>query len=72
MLTPPILLMPAGRTHAQGFWTALHDTAPNLNNGVMVLLTDGSIITITVDDPNAAWDDASSAVWNRLTPDSTR
>lgn len=63
-------IMP-GKTFAQGTWTAVTDTAPGLNNGVMLLLTDGSVITITVNDPNAVWDDSANATWNKLTPDST-
>ena len=58
-------------TSAQGSWTSLKDTAPNLNNGVMLLLTDGSVITITTDDPLAVYDDSAGPVWNKLVPDST-
>ena len=57
--------------HAQGTWIALRDTAPGLNNGVMLLLTDGSVITTITDDPNAVWDDSCGPAWNKLIPDST-
>ncbi len=57
--------------HAQGTWAALRDTAPALNNGVMLLLTDGTIITTVTTDPNAFWDDSCGPAWNKLTPDST-
>ena len=56
---------------AQGTWTALRDTAPGLNNGVMLLLTNGNIITTITDDPLAVWDDSCGPAWNKLVPDST-
>jgi hypothetical protein len=58
-------------THAQGTWAALRDIAPGLNNGVMLLLTNGAIITTITDDPLAVWDDSCGPAWNKLTPDST-
>ena len=66
-----VLLITAGHAHTQGTWTALRDTAPQLNAGVMLLLTDGTIITTTTTDPNAVWDDSCGPGWNKLTPDST-
>ena len=56
---------------AQGTWAALRDTAPGLNNGVMLLLTNGNIITTITDDPLAVWDDSCGPAWNKLIPDST-
>jgi hypothetical protein len=53
-------------SYAQGIWTAVRDTAPNLNSGVMLLLTDGSVIVTTADDT-----DGLLTIWNKLTPDST-
>lgn len=51
--------------HAQGSWTMVRDSAPDINTGVMLLLSDGSVIC-----------KASNAfgygnLWNKLTPDST-
>ena len=48
-----------------GTWTAVTNTAPNNCNGVMLLLTDGTVI---------CKDDAGTGQgtgWNRLTPDNT-
>jgi Secretion system C-terminal sorting domain/Kelch motif len=66
-----LFFMLAQNSMAQGAWTALRDTAPELNAGVMLLLTDGSIIMTTTTDPNAVWDDSCGPAWNKLTPDST-
>ena len=61
-----IYLLP--KAHAQGTWTALTNPAPDQNAGVMLLLSDGSIIAKTV---GAASDTTQSGVvWDKLTPDS--
>lgn len=50
---------------AQGTWTMLRDTAPDINTGVMLLLSDGSVIC------KASYDFSNGNIWNKLTPDST-
>jgi hypothetical protein len=52
---------------AQGTWTYLNNLAPNSNGGVMILLSDGSVITKTFDGGG----DGNGNIWNKLTPDST-
>ncbi len=61
-----ILLAICLTSFSQGIWTPLNNLAPNLNSGVMLLLTDGTVITNTADDM-----DVYSTTWNKLTPDST-
>ncbi len=50
---------------AQGHWTMVRDTAPDINTGVMLLLSDGSVIC------KAADNFGYGNIWNKLTPDST-
>ena len=57
-----------GQVNAQvGSWTPLHNVAPDPNNGVMILLTDGSVICHTTSGGNMG----DGTIWDRLTPDST-
>lgn len=51
--------------YGQGTWTMLRDTAPDINTGVMLLLSDGSVICKAADDFGYGY------IWNKLTPDST-
>ena len=51
-------------SNAQGAWTPLVNIAPDENAGVMILLTDGTVLTKTVTGP-----DNIGNVWNKLTPD---
>ncbi len=50
--------------NAQGTWTRVAATAPDYNHGVMLLLTDGTILAKT-----SAGNDANGDTWDRLTPD---
>ncbi len=51
---------------AQGTWKALTHQSPHYNNGVALLMTDGSVIVKT----NAGGGDAYGWGWDRLRPDS--
>ncbi len=57
-----------GQLNAQiGTWTALHNLAPDDNNGVMLVMSDGSIICHTTSGGNLG----DGTIWDRLTPDTT-
>ncbi len=51
--------------HAQGTWTRLTMTAPDYNQGVMILMTDGTVLVKT----SSGGADNIGSVWNKLTPD---
>jgi len=53
------------RTYAQGFWTPVTTTAPDLNAGVMLLLSDGSVMAMSATAAQSGIGD----LWDRLTPD---
>ncbi|MEO8762239.1 MAG: T9SS type A sorting domain-containing protein [Bacteroidia bacterium] len=53
---------------AQGTWTALNTMAPDSNSGVMLLLSDGTVMAKSVSCSNC---DTIGNIWNKLTPDST-
>jgi len=54
--------------HAQiGTWTPLTNLAPDLNNGGMLLMTDGSVICHTSSGGNLG----DGTIWDKLTPDAT-
>ena len=56
----------AGLTgYAQGTWVPVAATAPHYNEGVMLLLTDGSVLCKT-----SSGGTGDGTVWDRLTPDS--
>ena len=57
----------ASQTNAQGTWTALTNLAPDPNNGVMMLMTDGTVICHTTSGGSLG----DGTIWDRLTPDST-
>jgi len=48
----------------QGYWTALDYAAPDPNGGVMILLSDGTVMC-----KSSSGSDAYGDVWNILTPD---
>ena len=52
---------------AQGSWTSLTNVAPDANVGVMLLLSDGTVMAKTI---TCACDTIGN-VWDKLTPDST-
>lgn len=56
----------AGQNYAQvGTWTRLYNLAPDFNNGVMILMADGSVICHTTSGGNLG----DGTIWDRLTPD---
>ncbi len=57
-----LLAIPASLA-AQGSWTMVRDAAPNINTGVMLLLSDGSVICKGMDNLG------NDNLWNKLTPD---
>ncbi len=64
----PTLSCPAGVQYInipQGTWTPLNNLAPHQNGGVMMLLSDGTVICKT-----ASGVDTYGNIWDRLTPDS--
>ena len=68
IITPLILLYiicSGNRAIAQGRWVPLANKAPNQNIGVMLLLTDGSVIANCAPRPG----DTISSIWSRLSPD---
>jgi PKD repeat protein len=57
-----------GQAHAQvGTWTALTNKAPDPNNGVMVLMSDGRVMCHST----AGGTLGDGTIWDILTPDST-
>jgi hypothetical protein len=52
---------------AQGTWTQLHNIPVDSNVGVMLLLSDGTVISKT----HTGGIDGYGVIWDRLTPDST-
>ena len=65
-LTALIIFFFCKENNAQGSWTALTHNAPHGNAGVMLLLTDGSVIAVT--DSLAP---GAGNYWDKLTPDNT-
>lgn len=58
----------AGSASAQvGTWTPLTNQAPDPNNGVMILMTDGTVICHTTNGGSLG----DGTIFDRLTPDST-
>ena len=57
----------AGQAFAQGTWTAVTRQAPDANNGVMVLLTDGRVMCHSTAGGNLG----DGTIWDILTPDAT-
>ena len=62
-----LALFPCITAHSQGLWTPLTNPAPDPNSGVMLLLTDGSVIVKTGPLDFFSY----GYIWNKLTPDST-
>lgn len=55
----------AATSYAQGTWTPVAGNSPDYNQGVMVLLTDGSVMVKSGGGGGAG----TGSGWNRLTPD---
>ncbi len=51
--------------HAQGTWLQLTNDPPDYNSGVMLLLSDGTVICKTLSGGSG-----NGTIWNKLTPDS--
>lgn len=51
----------------EGIWTKVTTTAPHANHGVMLLLSDGSVICHT----NSGGADGNGTLWDKLTPDAS-
>ena len=51
--------------NAQGTWKPVTDTAMDLNEGVMLLLSDGTVMCKTASGGN----DGNGNIWDKLTPD---
>jgi hypothetical protein len=60
-----VSFLQAPDAHAQGSWVPLTHWAPDYNAGVMLLLTDGTVMVKTSSGGN----DQIGSVWNKLTPD---
>jgi len=56
-----------GQALAQGTWTSLTHLAPDPNNGVMLLMSDGTVLCHTT----SGGSQGDGTIWDRLTPDST-
>ncbi|MEO8769019.1 MAG: BNR-repeat neuraminidase N-terminal domain-containing protein [Ferruginibacter sp.] len=63
----PAVTCPAGSQTIidEGVWTPVAATAPHDNHGVMLLLSDGSVICHS----NAGGADGNGTLWDKLTPD---
>jgi len=63
----PSVTCPSGyqRITDLGFWTPLASLAPDQNGGVMILLSDGSVMAKT----DAGGGDGIGSIWDKLTPD---
>src|ERR1035437_1274373 len=53
------------QTKAQGIWTPLNNLAPDPNAGVMILMSDGTILCKTA----SGGSDGYGNIWDKLTPD---
>src|ERR1041384_7683639 len=51
--------------NAQGTWMALSNSAPDPSGGLMLLLSDGTVLAKT----ESGGTDGIGSIWNKLTPD---
>jgi len=65
-----LLVFIQSRSNAQGTWNTLTNTAPDYNGGVMILLTNGTVMCLT-EDSSGYYDSYIGNTWDLLTPDST-
>lgn len=65
----PTVTCPAGSQTIvdEGIWTKVTTTAPHANHGVMLLLSDGSVICHS----NSGGTDGNGLLWDKLTPDAS-
>ena len=68
LLAGAIWLMPLVHMRAQGTWNKLTNAAPNGNGGVMLLLSDGTVMVVSEDSANVGGNRWGN-IWNLLTPD---
>src|SRR5215831_9546211 len=61
-----IIVLSSLNTQTYAQWTALKNLAPDYNGGVMILLSDGTVMAKTF----TGGLDGYGTVWDRLTPDS--
>ena len=63
----PTITCPAGSQTVidEGIWTPVTALAPHANHGVMLLLSDGSVICHS----NSGGSDGNGTLWDKLTPD---
>ena len=66
ILALAVVCLFTAQTYAQGTWTALSHLSPHPNNGVMILMSDGSVLCHTTSGGNLG----DGTVWDKLTPDS--
>ena len=59
------LIVGISNVYGQGTWTTLTNAAPDQNGGVMILLTDGTVMALTATGPGGYGN-----TWDLLTPDS--
>jgi len=65
ILTLSIAIVLTTKATAQGTWAPLSTTAPDYNAGVMILMTDGTVLVKT----SAGGSDWIGNTWDKLTPD---
>ncbi len=64
LLCLSVLILIAFKVSAQGTWTPLTNLAPHTSGGVMLLLTDGTVMVKT-----DAGGTGNGTIWSKLTPD---
>jgi|GEM_PF-1123251 len=66
LLNIALLLIATTGAYAQGTWTPIASPAPDINDGVMLLLTDGTVMAKTW---YGGYGSTPGTTWDRLTPD---
>ncbi len=59
------IILCSSQSHAQGVWHPIADSAPHYNNGVMLLMTDGTVLVKN----SSGSSDVYGRAWDKLTPD---
>ncbi len=65
MLLVLLFIVVTGQISAQGTWTALTNTSPDLSGGGLLLLSDGTVLAKT----ESGGTDGIGNIWNKFTPD---